>query len=76
MHPELIRALSDDRRAQIRREQQQHWNHRPRSRAPTGAGAVSASGSRLRNRVGQVLVAAGSRIMTNEVGTRQSVSPG
>ncbi len=75
MHPELVRALADDRRAQMNK-QHQHWHHRPRPRGPTRAGAVSAAGSRLRNRVGHVLVGAGSRIMSNDVGTRQSVTPG
>lgn len=70
MHPELIRALVDDRRAEmINPHRSRYWSRprrRHRYRGPTHQGTLSLASARVRNRVGRVLVDAGSRISTED----------
>jgi hypothetical protein len=69
MHPELIRALVDDRRAEMinpyPRYRSRH-RRRHRYREPTCPGTLSLAGARVRNRVGRALVDAGSRILPED----------
>jgi len=68
MHPELIRALAHERRADFRR---QHLsNHAP------GAGRAPTKGvsRHVRNTLGRVLIGVGGRIMVDDLRRRPATS--